>query len=187
MTAPTDSDLLLQSRTRPEVLGQLYERHATAVFRYLARRVGPAAEDLLGDVFVGAVAARLRFHPHDSGSALPWLYGIAANVVRTHRRGSHMQPATCEVETVDWDAVDERLDASARRAQLRTALGSLSADDRELLLLVAWEGLTPGEAAEALGITAVAARSRLHRARARAQAALSATTPVTCSTDFGRI
>ena len=65
---------------------------------------------------------------------------------------------------MDWDAVDDRLDALAERGRLRTALDGLAHSDRELVLLVAWEGLTPAEAAAALGISQVAARSRLHRA-----------------------
>lgn len=75
---------------------------------------------------------------------------------------------------MDWDAVDARLDASGQREGLRSALDALSPAEREVLLLVAWEHLTVSEAAEALDITAVAARSRLHRARARAGAALLA-------------
>ena len=65
----SDTDLLVLSRTRPEMLGVIYERHAPAVYRYLGRRVGVrAAEDLLGEVFVAAVGARLRVRPHESGS-----------------------------------------------------------------------------------------------------------------------
>ena len=169
----SDADLLQHARVRPDLIGTLYERHAVAVHRYLARRVGTAAaEDLLGEVFVVAVEARLRVQPHPSGSALPWLYGIAGNLVRSSlRKNAHVAP-TYAVPGFDWDAVDDRLDAAGRRVELRTALNALTAAERELLLLVAWEGLTPAEAGEALGLTAVAARSRLHRARARAQAAL---------------
>lgn len=167
---PSDSDLL-----RTNGMGTVYERHAPAVHRYLARRVGTAAaEDLLGEVFVVAMSARHRFQPHASGSALPWLYGIAGNVVRTHLRRTR-PTAPAQPEAFDWDAVDDRLDAGARRQDLRTALQALTDAERELLLLVAWEGLSPTEAAEALGLTPVAARSRLHRARTRAQAALDAT------------
>lgn len=175
---PSDADLLALAPTRPEVLGVLYERHATAVHRYLSRRVGAgAADDLLGDVFVAAVEARVRVRPHASGSALPWLYGIAGNVVRTHLRRRRPQPGRPVVDDLDWDAVADRVDAQARHDDLRQALGGLSADDRQLLLLVAWDGLTPVEAAETLGITPVAARSRLHRARTRAQTALAALAP----------
>jgi RNA polymerase sigma factor (sigma-70 family) len=178
-TETTDSDLLLASRSRPELLGEVYERHAPAVHRYLARRVGTAAaEDLLGEVFAAAVSARLRVVPHPSGSALPWLYGIAGNVVRSHLRrhlaGSTAPALVDDEPVVDWDAVDERLDAGARRHELRAALGALTSGEGELLLLVAWEGLSPAEAAGGLGLTPVAARSRLHRARTRAQAALDA-------------
>ena len=174
----SDTDLLVLSRTRPEMLGVVYERHAPAVYRYLGRRVGVgASEDLLGEVFVAAVAARLRVRPHDSGSALPWLYGIAANVVRSYRRRSLGQIPVDEVTAVDWDAVDERLDAGTRRQELRAALVGLTEAEREVLLLVAWEGLSPTEAAQALGLTPVAVRSRLHRARTRAQATLSDMTP----------
>jgi RNA polymerase sigma-70 factor (ECF subfamily) len=167
----SDADVLSQARVRPELMGVVYERHARSVHRYLSRRVGAAAaDDLLGDVFVAAVEARLRVHPHPSGSALPWLYGIAGNLVRSHLR--RRTPQAPEDTAFDWDAVDDRLDAEARSKDLRQALTQLTEAERELLLLVAWEGLTPAEAGEALGLTAVAARSRLHRARARAQAAL---------------
>jgi len=177
-TELSDTDLLLLSRTRPEMLGFVYERHAPAVHRYLNRRVGvDAADDLLGEVFVAAVAGRLRVRPHDSGSALPWLYGIAGNIIRSCRRRSRGHFPVPEVTVVDWDAVDERLDAGSRRRELQVALAGLTEAEREMLLLVAWEGLSPTEAGQALGLTPVAARSRLHRARSRAQAALSDMTP----------
>jgi RNA polymerase sigma factor (sigma-70 family) len=169
----SDTDLLSQARSRPELVGILYERHAPAVYRHLARRVGAqAAEDLLAEVFVAAVAGRLRVQPHDSGSALPWLYGIAGNVVRSHLRRSGRTVPPGDAVVVDWDAVDARIDAGARRQQLRIALAALTDVERELLLLVAWEGLSPVEAGQVVGVTPVAARSRLHRARTRAQAAL---------------
>ena len=72
--------------------------------------------------------------------------------------------------------MDARLDATSRRADLRIALAALSDTDRELLLLVAWDGLSPAEAGQVLGLSGVASRSRLHRARARAQAVLDQTT-----------
>jgi RNA polymerase sigma factor (sigma-70 family) len=151
----SDSELLAGLPRQPELMGVLYERHALAVFRYLARRAGPpAAEDLLSEVFVAALTASSRVVAHDSGSALPWLYGIASNVLRAHFRqrptqsvtrgsGMHSDPG------MDWDAVDDRLDAHAERGRLRATLTDLSESDRELLLLVAWEGLTHAEAATA--------------------------------------
>jgi RNA polymerase sigma-70 factor, ECF subfamily len=171
----SDSEVLASLPRQPELMGVLYERHALAVFRYLARRAGPGtAEDLVSEVFVAALDARTRVVAHDSGSALPWLYGIAMNVLRRHFRGGPPGWTAAAEQGMDWDAVDARLDAQAQRSRLRAALGALSAADRELLLLVAWEGLTAAEAAAVLGIGKVAARSRLHRARHRALAALDA-------------
>jgi RNA polymerase sigma-70 factor (ECF subfamily) len=196
----SDHELLRSAPDRAGAVGELYERHARAVFGYLARRVGyAAAEDLLADVFVAALGARHRVWAHRSGSALPWLYGIAGNVVRSHLRaavrrqiatGRHSDigadPPSRTAATVDWDAVDARLDAAATGASLRVALGALSDAERELLLLVAWEQLTPAEAGAALGLTPVTARSRLHRARRRARAALDeATSPDLSDTASG--
>jgi len=108
------------------------------------------------------------------------------NVLRRYFRHSRPSWAAEPDPGMDWDAVDARLDAEAQRRRLRIALCSLSEPDRELLLLVAWEGLTSAEAAEVLGISKVAARSRLHRARRRALHALhgndglsAVTTPAT--------
>ncbi|GAA3810700.1 RNA polymerase sigma factor [Cellulomonas soli] len=167
---PSDDELLLRLPLHPEAMGPLFERHSGAVHRFLSRRVGAqAAEDLLAEVFVAAVSARVRVRPHASGSALPWLYGIARNVIRAHLR-SRPRPAGWPVDDdIDWAAVDERIDALGRRDELRRVLAVLTADEREVLLLVAWNGLTPAESAALLGITAEAARSRLARARRRAQ------------------
>lgn len=171
----SDAELLIRSRTDPQAIGVIYDRHAPAVHAYLARRVdADAVDDLLSDVFAAAVSARRRVRPHASGSALPWLYGIAHNVVRAHRRRRTLAPVP-DPDELDWDAVDARLDAAAVVSDLRSALASLSTNERELLLLVAWEQLTVTEAAESLGITPTAARSRLHRARTRAGVALAAT------------
>lgn len=171
----SDTELLIRSRTDPEAIGILYGRHAVAVHSYVARRAGQAvADDLLSEVFVAAVQSRRRVKPHASDSALPWLYGIARNVVGSHLRKRLPRETDVSDAGVDWDAVDARLDAESVAADLRTALSDLSAAERELLLLVAWEQLTVSEAAAVLDITATAARSRLHRARTRAAASLAA-------------
>ena len=177
----TDADILRRARRDPESFGILYRRHGPAVLRFLARRVeSGAAEDLVGEVFTAAFSAHLRVTAHQSGSALPWLYGIAGNVVRNHRRkvvgiatSAVSSPDRDEISsTLDWDAIDARIDAAAMRTALHAALDALSPGERELLLLVAWEGLTPAEAGLALGLRPEAARSRLHRARKRSQSVL---------------
>ena len=175
VNALSDSELLLRSRTDADAFSAIYQRHATAVHMFLARRLGrDAANDLLSEVFMRALEARHRTHPHQSGSALPWLYGIARNVVRTHLRTARVRVVREGSPPFDWGAVDARLDADAMSAELRVVVAALTDQEREVLLLVSWEQLAIGEAAEALGISANAARQRLHRARARAAAALAA-------------
>lgn len=172
----TDDELLARSLLRPQILGLLYERHAVSVFRFIARRAGPgAAEDLVGDVFVAALEARVRYRPHESGSALPWLYGISGNMVRAHLRKQRPSALVDTDVGVDWHAVDDRLDAQATRDELRRALASLTPSEREAFLLVAWEGLSTAEAGQALGVTPTVVRTRLTRARQRARTVLSAT------------
>jgi RNA polymerase sigma factor (sigma-70 family) len=169
----SDGELLAGLPRQPELMGVLYERHAPAVFRYLARRAGPpAAEDLLSEVFIAALSVSSRVAAHDSGSALPWLYGIGLNVLHRHFRQQQPAPGVTRDSGMDWDAVDDRLDAWAERGRLRAALAVLTDFDRELLLLVGWEGLSQAEAATALGISPGAARVRLHRARKRALSVL---------------
>jgi RNA polymerase sigma factor (sigma-70 family) len=182
--AASDADLLIRARTSAEAFGQIYERHARTVHRYLVRRVGvDPADDLLGEVFVAAVDARLRVRIHESGSALPWLYGIAKNVVKSHLRSRRDQAEADVADEFDWSAVDARIDAAAQSHRLKNALAQLSTGELEVLLLVSWEQLTVTQAAESLGISAVAARSRLHRARARANAALSSAEDATAFTE----
>lgn len=167
-----DDEVLRRLRREPALIEVLWARYAQNIFRYLSRRVGyAAAEDLLSDVFVAALDSQKRVVAHESASALPWLYGIARNIVRHHFRALNTDRPLPFADTAgfDWANVDARLDAQSQRARLRAALAALSDIERELLLLVAWEELTPTEAAKALGITSLAARSRLHRARRRAQ------------------
>ena len=117
----SDSELLADLPGEPELMGVLYERHALPVFRYLAGRAGrSAAEDLLSEVFIAALSAASRVVAHDSGCALPWLYGIALNVLRRHYRQQQPIQGTSPDPGLDWDAVDARLDARAERARLRT-------------------------------------------------------------------
>ncbi|MFI2754949.1 RNA polymerase sigma factor [Cellulomonas sp. P22] len=170
---PSDDEVLFRLPLHPDGMGLLFQRHAGAVYQFLARRVGTqVAEDLLAEVFVAAVAARVRVRPHESGSALPWLYGIARNVAATHLRRRPRPDGWPPDDDIDWAAVDERVDAAGRRNELRQVLAELTSDERDVLLLVAWDGLSPSESAAVLGITAEAARARLSRARRRAQSVL---------------
>ena len=148
---------------------RLFWRHGPAVHSYLSRRAGHQhADDLLEEVWVRAFRSRDRYD--DRLPALAWLYGIARNVLLGYFRSQHSIPDGKTVrrnlgERDPWDAVDDRLDARRTVAGLTDAVAALADEDREVLLLVAWEQLTPAEAAVVLDIPQGTARSRLHRAR----------------------
>ena len=166
----TDGALIERSaRGRPDAFVEVVRRHEVAVHGYLARRAGrQAADDLLGEVWVRAFGGRAGFDPAHP-DARPWLYGIARNVLRAHWRAGRPADQAGVVEAVDpWDDVIDRLDsgAAARTREMVGAVRALPPEEREVLLLVAWEQLTPAQAALVLGIPQGTARSRLHRARA---------------------
>lgn len=157
-------------RGRPGAFAEVARRHEVAVHKFPARRAGPeAADDLPGEVRARAFGARGRFWP-GQGDAPPWPYGIARNVLRARWRpgpsAAHGDAAAGPGEAADpWDEVIERPDSAAWSRELATAARELPAACREVLLLAAWEELTPAEAADAPGIAQGTARSRLRRAR----------------------
>jgi RNA polymerase sigma factor (sigma-70 family) len=123
-------------------------------------------------VWLRAFAARGGYDPAHA-DALPWLYGNARNVLREHWRASLQAAETPAPDVVDpWDEVNARLDSDATARTPAAAVRALPASVREVLLLVAWEQLTPAEAADVLGIPQGTARSRLHRARTALRLAL---------------
>jgi RNA polymerase sigma-70 factor (ECF subfamily) len=148
---------------------RLFWRHGPAVHSYLSRRAGrQLADDLLEEVWVRAFRSRDRYD--DRLPAPAWLYGIARNVLLGYFRSQHSNPAGGTDrrhlgEPDPWDAVDDRLDARRTVAGLSDALSALADEDREVLFLVAWEQLSPAEAAVVLDIPQGTARSRLYRAR----------------------
>ena len=170
----TDSDIddvsvIARSRSEPEAFSILFRRHAPRIQRYIARRIGPdAAEDVVAETFLLAFRQRERYD-QTRANALPWLYGIATNLIGRHRR-DEIRLYQAVVRT-GADPVTEpftdRVDAavSLDRA-IATALNSLPPRYRDPLLLIAWGDLSYEEAALALGVPVGTVRSRLHRARA---------------------
>lgn len=154
------------------VFGKLFDAHADDLHRYLSRRVGEVADDLLAETFLAAFAGRDGYDPA-RGEARSWLYGIATNLLRRHSRqelrrlratasaGSQERSAAAD----PYDEVLGQVDASRRVAQLADAVSALDPADRNVLLMTAWGGLTSVEVALALGIPVGTVRSRLHRIR----------------------
>ncbi|TPQ21189.1 RNA polymerase sigma factor [Streptomyces sporangiiformans] len=168
-TGPDDKQLLDRTARDLASFEPLMERHSTALHGYFARRTPGAAADLLAGLWLQAYATRHGFDPA-RGSVRAWLFGVARNALFAHwRLVAAARPGTPRASGDDapWEAVDDRLVTAAVAPRLRELLAQLPADERELLLPVAWEQLTPSEAADVAGIPAATARTRLHHTRNR--------------------
>jgi RNA polymerase sigma factor (sigma-70 family) len=155
------------------VLALFYREHVEVVERFVARRVADPhlAADLTADAFLAAIDAAASYDPR-RGTPTAWLYGIARNIVSSaHRRAARERSAQALVRgrsLLDEDDIirlQERIDAEARSREIYAALDALPSGDRAVFELVALDGLSPREAAAAVGISAVSGRVRLHRAR----------------------
>jgi RNA polymerase sigma factor (sigma-70 family) len=179
----TDAELIAQAQHSPEKFTAVFDRHYRDIYAYVSRRLGPdLAEDVASETFLTAFDRRHTFDG-SRADARPWLYGIASNLVSRHvraetRRYKALAKAggreTGGHHHGDADEIAGRLDATAVRGRLATALRKLPEPVRAVLLLVAWAGLNQQEAADALGIPPGTARSRLHRARQEMRQALEA-------------
>lgn len=171
MTELTDSELIERSMDQAEEFVAVFDRHFSVIHRFLQVRGDGVADDLAAETFAVAFRRRGEYdgqHP----DARPWLFGIAVNLLRTHRRSERRRLGALarlsgERAVDSSQTVIERIDARRTVVSLRAALDALRPEDRELLLLHACVGLTYEEVAEALAIPSGTVRSRLHRLRAR--------------------
>jgi RNA polymerase sigma factor (sigma-70 family) len=183
VTAPPEDAAVIERSVRdPEAFAVLYDRHAAALHRYVARRLGEgAADDVVADTFLTAFRKRARYDPSAARDARPWLYGIAANLIGKHTRSevrmlrayarTGADPVLTQPQTAADDALS-RVESAAGQRDLARALATLAQGDREVLLMIAWADLSYAEVAAALGIPVGTVRSRLNRARTRIRAAL---------------
>jgi RNA polymerase sigma factor (sigma-70 family) len=174
-----DAELIIRSCREPALFESIFEHHFLAVYRYLRRRVGDAsAEELAAETFLQAFASRERYRPHSSRSALPWLFGIATNLMleqarrQERQRRAYESAALAAERPADGDLAGDRLIAGEEARRIATAISALPEAQREVLLLHAWADLSSDGIGEALAIPAATARSRLSRARAAVAAAL---------------
>jgi RNA polymerase sigma-70 factor (ECF subfamily) len=166
----TDASLIAASVQEPERFAAIFDRHFGPIYRYLRRRLGQdLAEELAAETFTIAFSARLTYDLSRE-SALPWLFGIAANLSRRERRTERrklLAYARSGVDPVgeDMAEADARLDAQSMGSELARVLASLTEGDRDALLLYAWADLSYEEVGQALAIPTGTVRSRLSRAR----------------------
>jgi RNA polymerase sigma-70 factor (ECF subfamily) len=152
---------------RSALFERLFREQYQAVAAYIARRAEPPlVDDLVDEVFL-VLWQRLEDAPEEPRA---WLLGVARNVLGTHIRGARRRRALGVRLAVNQR--DPVVSSPTVQGDVLVALASLKPDDREALLLVSWDGLTPDEAARALGQRPGSFRVRLHRARARFRSAL---------------
>jgi RNA polymerase sigma-70 factor (ECF subfamily) len=172
MQRETDATVIAASITDSEQFGLLFDRHATVLFRYLARRVSADDADiLLGEVFRVAFEKRAAYDC-SRPNARPWLYGIATNLLAHHRRSEARRlQATARLLATQQPAADltdpvvAEFDAATLWPAIAQKVTELSDLERDVLVLYAWEDLSYEEIAAALGIPVGTVRSRLNRAR----------------------
>jgi RNA polymerase sigma-70 factor, ECF subfamily len=161
-------------RSAEDAFRALYADHGRAILAYAVRRVRDPhdAADIVAETFLIAWR-RLADVPAGDGARL-WLYGVArhtlANQARSERRRERLAERLRQELPAALAAVSPSV--AGGHAPVLEALGELDDGDREILLLAGWEQLRSGEIAAVLGITGVAARARLHRARRRLRARL---------------
>jgi RNA polymerase sigma-70 factor (ECF subfamily) len=133
------------------------------VHRYAASRVGAEiADDVMGETFLVAFEKRARFD-HSRDSALPWLLGIATNLLHRHRRAEARLFAATE-KSAGRLATESSVDPDELR-DVAAALKKMPQTDRDTLLLYTWADLSYDEIATAMGVPVGTVRSRLNRAR----------------------
>lgn len=174
----TESDAEIVSRSTngdANVFGELFWRHNGAVHGYMARRAGrEVADDLVAEVWLRAFRSRENFDLHYA-DARPWLYGIARNVLSSHwRQLTKAPPLVPAVISDPWPELEEHLNEHEQRVALLKALDMLTNEEREVLLLVAWEQLSAAAIALMLDVPASTVRNRLHRARVCMRSGLKA-------------
>ena len=174
MSDPSDDELWARAGAGDvEAFGILFDRHSTTVYNYCFRRIGDwaLAEDLTSVVFLETW--RRRDTPLPAGKVLPWLYGVATNVVRNARRSLRRYDSALRrlpARDADADFVEDAADRLDAERDMRAALRHLAGlprREQDVFVLCTWQGLGYEDAALALGIPVGTVRSRLSRARTR--------------------
>jgi RNA polymerase sigma factor (sigma-70 family) len=168
----TDASLLRAAAGDPSAFSELYTRHVDVVYRWFRRRIACAASDLTAETFARAWLARDRFRDERAGSALPWLLGIAGNVLADTVRRDRIETRARErldlpldlASEEGYSAVEDRL---SPRIALEHSLGSLPEHERRALELRVVDELPYSQVAKRLAIRPAAARLRVSRALRR--------------------
>lgn len=166
-----DSAVIARSLTDPAAFTAIFDRHWSAIRSFCVARAGAAGEDLASEAFCTAFDQRARFDLSQP-QARPWLFGIAANLLRRHfrdrQRGDRAQRRLGGLlPRLGEDDTPTRAEAEQLGPELTRALTGLRAEERDALLLHAWAELSYEEIAAATAVPIGTVRSRISRARGR--------------------
>lgn len=149
---------------------ELYDAYSGLILAYAARRMNDpeGAVDVVSETFM--VAWRRLGEIPSGEEARPWLYGVARRVLANHRRGVVRRERldarlAAELSARPTEVVDS--DSPGDGELIRAALSALNDSDRDLLMMLAWDGLSRSEIAEVVGTSTANVRLRIHRARKR--------------------
>jgi RNA polymerase sigma-70 factor (ECF subfamily) len=145
----------------------MYAEYVRLVLAYCLRRISPAeAHDATAEVF--AVAWRKRHDMPTGSEALPWLYGVAGNVLRnqarSNRRARNLAGKIGSQPQSYQPGPEAQVVQRAEHAEVQKAVNSLKPHYREVIKLVEWEGLPRETVADMLSVSRAAIDQRLHRA-----------------------
>ncbi len=161
----SDAAVIESSWSEPGAFGAIFDRHFDAVHRYLARRVGPGcADDLASSTFVVAFERRRRFRPEGRPRRGRGCWGSPRTSCATSARAE--QRALELVGRLGPGGLASAPEDVADISRVGEMLARLDPDQRDALLLYAWEELSYEEIATALGVPVGTVRSRLSRGRA---------------------
>lgn len=149
---------------------QLYRQHHRQVLAYCLRRTGAVdADDAVAEVFT--IAWRRRSDMPRGDEELPWLYGVARNVLRHQWRSTsrfrRLTGRVVGIRQTPPPGPEQVVVEAEEYVRVRRALIQLRPGDQEVLLLAAWEGLSHAEIAAALDCSTDAVDKRLQRAKQR--------------------
>jgi RNA polymerase sigma-70 factor, ECF subfamily len=158
-----DEDLKLAAGGDAEAMAAVVREHYALVYRFCARRIGPEmALDAAQETFLTAQKSLRRFDGRSSLST--WLLGIAHNHCRNMARKKKHEVTWLGGEEMEAKSIQNTERAMIDRETLRQALGKLSREHREVVLLHELEGLSYEEAAHIIGVPVGTIKSRLHYA-----------------------
>jgi RNA polymerase sigma factor (sigma-70 family) len=183
LSTPNDADLLRRARRDPALFATVYDRHHRSVYRWLRSRVDDDATalDLTAETFAQALTNLSRFRNEAEGSAAPWLFGIANNLLaKYHRRRVVERNARrrlgMPVRTYPDPGI-ERVESELSSRPLHAALLALSEGERTALELRIIDDMSYEEVGDHLSISAPAARKRVMRALRSLRGRLEGVTP----------